>query len=59
MFSSKSEVPHIVITGIVTLEALKNFTKELFHEDHGSEDKIGVILQTKDPTPYMDMFLHN
>ena len=44
MFASKSEIPHIVITGVVTLEALKNFTKELFHEDHGNDDKVAVIL---------------
>jgi len=36
VFNSKSEIPHIVITGTITLEAIKIFTKELFHEDHGN-----------------------
>ena len=30
------EVPHIIITGYVSVPALKNFCHELFHPDHGS-----------------------
>lgn len=35
-YKSTSEVPHIVISGQVIVQALKNFTTELFHQDHGS-----------------------
>lgn len=35
-YKSTAEVPHIVISGQVLVQALKNFTTELFHVDHGN-----------------------
>ena len=34
----------------VSVLALKDFSVELFHPDHGSQDKYAVILQQKDPS---------
>jgi|LauGreDrversion4_2_1035121.scaffolds.fasta_scaffold2513627_1 hypothetical protein len=31
-----SEVNHIVVSGCVTFKALKDFSFELFHEDHSN-----------------------
>ena len=39
-----SEVPFIVITGTVIYQALFIFCEELFHEDHGTQDRHAVIL---------------
>ena len=43
-YKSNSEITHLVITGHVTLEGLKNFNDELFHDDHGNMSKNAVIL---------------
>lgn len=34
-YKSNNEIEHIVITGEVVIQALKNFSEELFHPDHG------------------------
>ena len=36
IYQSNNEVPHVVITGQVVKQALKNFRDELFHIDHGT-----------------------
>jgi len=56
-YKAKQETPHIVLCGRIQLGGLKNFCNELFHEDHGSSEKIAVILQHKDPPNKMQMFL--
>jgi hypothetical protein len=38
------EIPHLVITGQVVIQALDNFCKELFHIDHGTQDRHAVVL---------------
>jgi len=53
------EIPHVIITGHVTLSGMQNVTPELFHPDHGSTDRHAVILQTSDPNNFMEMFLHD
>lgn len=58
-YKSNAEVPHIVISGQVMLPALRNFCIELFHPDHGSQDRNAIILQQNDPAPEMEMFLQN
>ena len=35
-YVSNNEIPHIVITGQVVIQALTNFSDELFHPDHGT-----------------------
>ena len=59
VYKNDPEIPHIVLTGEVKLPALKNFCEELFHEDHGSQDKHAIILQTKDPESEMEIFLND
>lgn len=52
------EIPHVVLTGEVKLSALNNFCDELFHEDHGTQEKHLVIVQNKDPLSEMEIFLN-
>lgn len=35
-YKATESIPHIVITGIVSLTAAHDFFTELFHDDHGS-----------------------
>lgn len=55
-YQPNNEVPHVVVTGQVVLSALKNFCEELFHPDHGTQEKHAVILQFCDPSNEMEMF---
>jgi hypothetical protein len=57
-YKSNPEVPHIVICGHVGVESLKNFCNELFHPDHGTQDKNAVIMQNTLPNQEMKVFLH-
>lgn len=59
IYKANSEVPHLVITGNVVVPALRNFCLELFHPDHGSQDKNAIILQQNNPSVEMETFLHN
>jgi hypothetical protein len=36
IYKSNPEIPHIVVTGYVAVQALENFCQELFHQDHGT-----------------------
>lgn len=38
-------IRHILVTGSLSLQSLKNFCDELFHQDHGAEATNAVILQ--------------
>jgi voltage-gated potassium channel Kch len=58
VYKSNPEVPHIVICGHVGVETLKNFCSELFHPDHGTQDKNAVIIQNSLPNQDMKVFLH-
>jgi hypothetical protein len=58
VYKSNPEVPHIVICGHVGVETLKNFCSELFHPDHGTQDKNAVIIQNTLPNQDMKVFLH-
>ena len=57
-YKANNEVPHIVICGHVSVDALKNFCYELFHPDHGTQDKNAVIIQNNLPSQDMKVFLH-
>lgn len=59
IYKANAEVPHILVCGHVGVAALKNFCGELFHQDHGNQDKNAVILQQGIPTAEMEIFLHN
>ena len=58
IYKSNSDVPHIIWTGQITFEALKNWWDDLFHEDHGIEAKTLIILQPGDPNPTLEIFLN-
>ena len=58
IYKSNSEVPHIICTGQITFDALKNCWDDLFHEDHGIEAKMLVILQPGDPNATLELFLN-
>ena len=58
-YKSNNDIPHVVITGQVVTQALNNFSRELFHIDHGSSDRHAVILQPQDPSNEMEQFLHD
>lgn len=59
MYKPNSDIPHIVICGHVDVSALRFFCNELFHEDHGNQDKNAIILQTNNPSSEMELFLNN
>jgi hypothetical protein len=56
-YIANSEVPHIICTGQITLDALINFCNELFDDDHGIQNKNLVILQPGDPNSACELFL--
>jgi hypothetical protein len=47
---------HVVITGYIGLESIKNFCEELFHEDHDAVSTNAVLLQPHDPEPDLEIF---
>ncbi len=57
-YKANPEVPHIVICGHISVDALKNFCHELFHPDHGTQDKNALIIQNNLPSQDMKVFLH-
>lgn len=52
-----TDVRHILVTGSIDLQALKNFCDELFHQDHGNQATNAVILQQEDPKSEMELFI--
>ncbi|CAI2374956.1 unnamed protein product [Moneuplotes crassus] len=58
IYKSNLEIPHIICTGKVTLDALKNFCDELFDDDHGITTRNLVILQPGDPNSACELFLN-
>lgn len=59
LYYKHSEIEHVVVTGNVSKEAIKDFCIELFHEDHseGSQGTNAVIIQNKDPKPEVELFM--
>jgi len=57
-YKSNIETPHIIISGQILTEDLKNFCNELFHEDHGQGNKNVVILSSNTPSNELLLFLH-
>ena len=58
IFKSHPEIPHLILCGSVSVEALVSFCEELFHDDHGPNEKNVIILDKNKPTPEMKLFLH-
>jgi len=46
-----SEIQHVVVTGNISIQSIRDFTTELFHPDHGSGSNStnAVVIQNKDP----------
>ena len=59
VYRANPEVGHLVITGQVKLTALRNVALELFHPDHGIQDRHAVVLQQHDPSNETQQFLHD
>jgi hypothetical protein len=44
LYKTNADVHHIIICGHVSVPSLTNFCNELFHPDHGDQNKNAVIL---------------
>lgn len=56
-YKKSSDIEHVVVTGYIGIQALKNFSDELFHEDHSNMSTNAVLLQNHDPVAEVEMFL--
>ena len=54
-----SDLRHVVVTGNISIQSIRDFTTELFHEDHGcgSNSTNAVVIQNKDPDKEIQIFL--
>ncbi len=59
MFKPHEEVTHILITGSLEIQPFKYMCMELFHPEHGTQDKHIVMLQNKCPDLATEMFLRH
>eukprot|EP00744_Colponema_vietnamica_P004998 GILI01007381.1.p1 GENE.GILI01007381.1~~GILI01007381.1.p1 ORF type:complete len:1097 (+),score=258.72 GILI01007381.1:466-3291(+) len=57
-YSLTDRVPHVVITGNLTVPALNDILNELFHPDHGMQEKNAVLLNSHTPSAEMEHLLH-
>ncbi len=57
-YKSNANIHHIIVCGHVSVPSLTNFCNELFHPDHGDQNKNAVILQSNIPNQEMEKFLH-
>lgn len=55
-YKKSSDTEHVVVTGFIELQAIKNFCEELFHEDHDSSFTDAVLLQPQDPNADFEIF---
>ena len=55
-YKKSSDIEHVVITGSVGIQAIKNFCVELFHEDYSDSSTNAVLLQPHDPKPDLEIF---
>jgi len=44
VYNTNVEIPHVIITGQVTLQSLQNVCIELFHPDHGRIQRHAIVL---------------
>jgi hypothetical protein len=58
-YKASKDVFHIILTGDITLDSLKSFCEELFHQDHGSQYRHAVIINTNSPSRDMEKFLND
>ena len=53
IYKSNQEIPHLVICGHVSVDAMISFCNELFHNDHGQTEKNVIIIDPAMPTQEM------
>ena len=54
---NSAELKHVVVTGYISMQAIQNFCKEIFHVDHGDLSTNTVIIQHNDPKSEIVMFM--
>ena len=59
VFKPHEEMTHILITGSIEVQPFKYMCQELFHPEHGTQDKHIVMLQNKSPDLGTEMFLRH
>jgi hypothetical protein len=57
-YRGSENVPHVLLTGFVSVTAAKDFLYELYHPDHGKEIKHTVILLPQRPSEQMENLLY-
>jgi len=58
-FKPHEEVSHILVTGSIEVQPFRYICQELFHPEHGTQDKHIVLLQNKAPDLATEMFLRH
>ena len=59
VYKPKKSYKHLVLTGFINTQDLSDFLEELYHEDHGDEKNIAVILEQKNMSQEMSSLLSN
>ena len=57
-YKASKDIPHIILTGDISIDSLRSFCKELFHPDHGAQYRHAVIVSTQLPSREMEIFLN-
>ena len=57
-YKASKDIPHIILTGDISLDSLRSFCQEFFHPDHGGQYRHAVILNSIIPNREMEIFLH-
>ena len=57
-YKTSKDIPHVMLTGDISLDSLKSFCQEFFHPDHGEQYRHAVILNNLIPSKEMEVFLH-
>lgn len=58
-YKSNKKTEHLVLTGFLNTLDLKNFFKELYHQDHGKKEIISVILEKRNMSQDMSSLLNS
>jgi len=58
-YNKVKNIPHVVISGELTLPSAVCFFQELYNPNHGSSEKYAVLLQSNGPNKKMETLLHD
>lgn len=56
-YKNKKKSGHLVLIGFKSMQDLRNFFEELYHQDHGNNKIFAVILEQKNMSPEMSSLL--